>query len=127
MALLHDAKQYFRELARALEIALDRLDRLDATRQLLVSSQLIGSTDSLAALLMFFGDKVKGMRKFSDGGRRKLAEIRSEARQIRKEAYRELLHEEPPPLPDDEPSTDEQEPPGETPPPADVETAPRAE
>ena len=109
MSLLSDAKQFFREMVEALDVALDRIERRDPAKQLFLASQLIGSCDSLTTLLVFFGESAPGMGRFSLSGRRKLAEIRAAARQLRADAYREVATVEEPevePPPDGEAAPD---------------------
>ena len=104
MSLLSDAKAFFREMVEALIVSLDRIERRDPAAQLFLSSQLIGSCDSLSTLLVFFGESAPGMSRFAATGRRKLAAIRAAAKQLRSDAYREVsAAEEPPPEPEGEP------------------------
>lgn len=98
MSLLREAKQFFRDMVEALVVTLDRIERRDPAAQLFLSSQLIGSCDSLTALLVFFGESAPGMERFGVTGRRKLAAIRLAARRLRSDAYREACApDEPPP------------------------------
>lgn len=105
MPLLAEVKQFVRDMVRAIDVSLDRVDRLGAPQRLVLTSQLVGSCDTLASLLVFFGRAVPSTEKFAQGGRRRIAKLRTDARRMRSEAFVELFAEE---EPEDEPSTDEQ-------------------
>lgn len=103
--MLSDVKKFARDMVDAIDVSLDRVDRLDGPRRLILTSQLIGSIDTLSSLLVFFGRIAPRAARFAKGGRQKLARLRTDARRMRGEAFRELFQVEPPP---DEESTDEQ-------------------
>lgn len=103
MSLRDEAKTFIRGMVEALDDGLDRILRKEPAEQLFLASQLIGSCDSLTAILLFFGKSVPAMRRFSEGARVKLAEIRKAARVIRSNAYLEVCEQE---LPAVEPEAD---------------------
>ncbi len=94
MPLLNDAKQFVREMVESLDASLDQIAGRNQGEQLFLASELVGSCNSLTALLIFFGDSVPGMRRFAGTGRKKLAKIRAGARALRSDAYRAVCEED---------------------------------
>lgn len=105
--MLGDVKKFAKDMVRAIDVSLDRVNRLGAPQRLILTSQLVGSIDTLSAMLVFFGRVAPKAARFVAGGRRQLAQLRTDARRMRSEAFAELFAE---PEPPDEPSTDEQAP-----------------
>ena len=84
-------------MVSAIDVSLDRVDRLGATQQLILTSQLVGSIDTLSSLLVLFGRIVPRMQRFATGGRRHLAKLRIDAKRMRSVAFAELFEEAEPP------------------------------
>ena len=94
--MVSEVKKFARDMVSAIDVSLDRLDRLDAHRRLLLTSQLVGSIDTLSSLLLLFGRIAPKARRFVKGGRRQLAQLRTDARRMRSAAFAELFQVEEP-------------------------------
>lgn len=121
MALVNDAKVFLRDMVRSLNETLIRVAQPnpalepteDASRIIMATSQLIGSCDSLATVLVFMRETVPGMHRFAETGMAHVERLRDAAKRVRAKHWKSLsvatpvddrAHESPVP-PSPEPDT----------------------